>query len=73
MRILLQHQRTGEYLREPGDWVRDPGDAFDFPSSTQAIEFCQMHRLSDVKLVFQFQNHHAYIERPLGQEQFLRA
>ena len=73
MRILLQHQFTGEYLREPGDWVRDPGEAFDFPSSTQAIEFCLMHQVSNVKLVFQFQNHHAYIERPLGQEQFLRA
>jgi hypothetical protein len=72
MRILLQHQGSGAYLQRPGIWVADAEEAFDFPSSGHALYFCQQHKLNDVKLVFHFAGHHAYIERPVGSEE-LRA
>ena len=69
MRILLQHQGSGKYLQAPGVWVANPAEAHDFPSSNHAIWFCLEQKLSNVKLVFQFENQRAFIERPLRGEE----
>lgn len=54
MRILLQHARTGLYLRGLGDWTEDPWSAQDFLHSQAALNFAAQHRLSGVCLAIRF-------------------
>lgn len=57
MRIVLQQKATGEYFHDIGSWTRDSAEAMDFLSSTAAIEFCQVNRLTDLQLVLKFEEH----------------
>lgn len=55
MRILIQHKETGLYFRDIDSWVRSSSQAMDFVSSTAAIDFCAINRLSGVHLVLKFE------------------
>jgi hypothetical protein len=65
MKILLQQNTTGLYLRSPDVWVRRPAEASDFPSSSHAIAFKETHGLHEVRLVFKFEEEGYVIRIPL--------
>jgi hypothetical protein len=54
MRILLQHTRTGLYLKGLGNWTANPYEAFDFQHSQRAIDFARQHSLSGVQIAIRF-------------------
>lgn len=54
MRILLQHARTGLYLRGLGDWTPNPFEAFDFQHSQKAIDFACKHGIIGVQIAVRF-------------------
>jgi len=54
MRILLQHARTGLYLRGLGDWTANPYDAFDFQHSQKAVDYARDHKISGVQIAVRF-------------------
>ena len=65
MRILVQQKDSGLYFQDVGSWTRDPASAMDFLSSTSAIDFCVMNRISDVQLVLKFEEHQYDIVLPV--------
>jgi hypothetical protein len=65
MRILLQQKETGLYFKNIGDWSREPAEAMDFLSSTAAIDFCAINKLSGVQLVLKFVEHQYDIVMPV--------
>ena len=54
MRILLQHVRTGLYLRGLGDWSANPFEAMDFQHSQRAIDFARQNQLAGVQIAVRF-------------------
>jgi len=54
MRILLQHARTGLYLRSPRNWSSNPYEATDFQHSQRAIDFARSHQLTGVQIAVSF-------------------
>jgi hypothetical protein len=54
MRILIQQKNSGLYFKDVGDWTRIPSEAMDFLSSTSAIDFCVLNKISQVQLVLKF-------------------
>ena len=54
MRILLQHARTGLYLRGLGDWTPNPYEAFDFQHSQKAIDYACKHGIIGVQIAVRF-------------------
>ena len=54
MRILLQHARTGLYLRSLGNWSSNPFEAVDFQHSQRAIDFARAHQLTGVQIAVRF-------------------
>jgi hypothetical protein len=69
MRILLQQKETGLYFKDIDAWTRESEEARDFLSSTSAIDFCVLNKISGVQLVLRFQEHGYDIVRPLLPEQ----
>jgi len=69
MRILLQQKETGLYFRDIGTWVREPAEAMDFVSSTAAIEFCAINKISEVQLVLKFEEQRYDIVMPVVPDQ----
>jgi hypothetical protein len=69
MRIFLQQKETGLYFKDIGEWVRNSAEAMDFVSSTAAIDFCVMNRLTDVQLVLKFQEQQYDIVLPVRSAQ----
>ena len=65
MRILLQQKETGLYFKDIGAWSREPAEAMDFLSSTSAIEFCALNKISDVQLVLKFEEQRYDIVLPV--------
>jgi hypothetical protein len=65
MRILVQQKETGLYFKDVGAWTRNPLEAVDFLSSTEAIEFCVMNKISDVQLVLKFEEQQYDIVLPV--------
>jgi len=55
MRIVLQQKSTGLYFKDIDAWVRTSGEAMDFVSSTAAIDFCVLNKLSSMQLVLKFE------------------
>jgi hypothetical protein len=55
MQILLQQKETGLYFKDIGAWARDSSAAMDFVSSSAAIDFCRINKLSGLQLVLKFQ------------------
>lgn len=54
MRILLQQKDSGLYFKDIDSWTRTSIEAMDFTSSTAAIDFCAVNRISNVQLVLKF-------------------
>ena len=54
MRILLQHTRTGLYLKGLGNWTANPYEAFDLQHSQRAIDFARQHRITGVQIAVRF-------------------
>jgi len=65
MRILLQQTETGLYFKDIETWTRESAEAMDFLSSTAAIEFCTINKLSGVQMVFKFEEQKYDIVRPV--------
>jgi len=55
MRILLQQKESGLYFKDVGAWTHDAAEAMDFVSSTSAIDFCVLNKISGVQLVLKFE------------------
>lgn len=54
MRILLQHTRTGLFLRSLGNWTANAAEGHDFQHSQRAIDFAVEHKLSSVQIAVKF-------------------
>ena|ERR1041385_1653950 len=65
MRILLQQKETGLYFKDVGAWTRASREAMDFVSSTAAIDFCGLNKLSGIQLVLKFDEQKYDIVLPL--------
>ena len=65
MRILLQQKETGLYFKDIGSWNRDASEAMDFLSSTSAIDFCVLNKISNVQLVLKFEEQRYDIVLPV--------
>jgi hypothetical protein len=65
MRILLQQKETDLYFKDVGEWTRHPPDAMDFMSSTAAVDFCTLNKISDVQIVLKFEEQHYDIVLPV--------
>jgi len=68
MRILLQQIETGLYFRDIGAWTREASEAMDFLSSTSAIDFCVMNKISGIQLVLKFEEQRYDIVLPVSPE-----
>ena len=66
MRIVLQQKETGLYFKDIEAWVRTSSEAMDFVSSTAAIDFCVLNKLTDVQLVLKFEEQKYDIVLPVG-------
>lgn len=73
MRILLQQKESGLYFKDVGVWTRQPADAMDFMSSTAAVDFCTLNRISDVQLVLKFEEQHYDIVLPVAADKHGRS
>ena len=75
MRILLQQKETGLYFKDIDSWTRESSGAMDFLSSTAAIDFCVLNKITDVQLVLKFDEQKydivlpVLITRPYPQDQ----
>jgi hypothetical protein len=65
MRILIQQKETGLYFKDVDAWTRNPAEAMDFLSSTSAIDFCVMNKISGVQLVLKFEEQRYDIVLPV--------
>ena len=65
MRILIQQKEAGLYFKDVGDWTRNPAEAMDFLSSSSAIDFCVMNKISGVQLVLKFEEQQYDIVLPV--------
>lgn len=65
MRILIQQKNGGLYFKDVGEWTRDPAEAMDFLSSTSAIDFCVLNKISHVQLVLKFEEQQYDIVLPV--------
>jgi hypothetical protein len=65
MRILIQQKETGLYFKDVGSSTRNPAEAMDFLSSTTAIDFCVMNKISSVQLVLKFEEQQYDIVLPV--------
>lgn len=66
MRILVQQKDSGLYFRDVGAWTRSPAEAMDFLSSTSAIDFCVLNKISGVQLVLKFDEQQYDIVLPVN-------
>lgn len=64
MRILLQHKKSGQYFKDVGTWTQQAAEAMDFVSSTKAIDFCVLNKITDAQLVLKFEQEHYEIVMP---------
>ncbi len=54
MKILLQHAKTGLYLKAEGRWTSDVSEALDFGSSKRAIKHLKQNDLPGVQVLVAF-------------------
>lgn len=65
MKVLLQDKESGFYFKEAGVTTRDTWDAMDFLSSSRAIEFCAIRKLTGMQIVLRFDEQHYDIVLPM--------
>lgn len=68
MKVLLQQKATGLYIKDVGVMTRDALEAMDFLSSTKAIEYCAVKRITGVQIVLKFDEQHYDIVLPMVSE-----
>ena len=68
MKVLLQQKATGLYIKDVGVMTRDAKDAMDFLSSTKAIEFTAVNKITGVQIVLKFDEQHYDIVLPMVSE-----
>ena len=66
MKVLLQHKESGLYLKEVGVTTSNRLEAMDFLSSTQAMEFCSVHKIIGMQIVLRFDEQHFDIVLPMA-------
>jgi hypothetical protein len=54
MKILIEHDRGGIFVKGADNWTTDPEEALRFPNSIMAMEFCSRHRLRRAKVLLKF-------------------
>ena len=54
MKILLQHNRTLQYLRANNTWARSASEARNFQNSKTAIDYAYENNLLDVYIALKF-------------------
>lgn len=65
MRILIQQKNSGLYFQDIGAWTKNSAEAMDFLSSTSAIDFCVLNKISQVQLVLKFEEQQYDIVLPV--------
>jgi hypothetical protein len=65
MKVLLQHKESGLYLKELGLTTPNVAEAMEFLSSTQAIEYCAIHKIVGMQIVLRFVEQHYDIVLPM--------
>lgn len=65
MRILIQQKDNGLYFKDIEAWTRNPLEAMDFLSSTGAIDFCVLNKITRVQLVLKFEEQQYDIVLPV--------
>jgi hypothetical protein len=71
MKILLQQKDTALYFKDVGAWTPDSTDAMDFTSSTAAIDFCVLNKISGIDLVLKFNEEQYDIVLPVDLQKYL--
>ena len=54
MKILIEDERGGRFVKSADAWTGDPEQALRFPSSITAMEFCSRYRLRQAKVLLKF-------------------
>ena len=54
MKILLQHTRSGLFVRGAGDWTANHQDGMEFEHSRNAIGFARAHSMHEVQIAVKF-------------------
>ena len=54
--ITIQSRRDHQYLCAPGKWQARPEEALRFEHSVDAVRYCVREHLTDVAIVFAFEN-----------------
>jgi hypothetical protein len=54
MQILLQHRKSGLYLRGDGEWTQDINAARDFREIVRAVDYANVARLLDLDILMHF-------------------
>jgi hypothetical protein len=68
MRIVVQQKESGLYFKDVGAWVPNGAEAMDFVSSTSALDFCVLNKLTDVQIVLKFQEERYEIVLPVQRQ-----
>lgn len=66
MKILLQNTRTQLYLRNAVSWTANEFEALDFQHSQKAVDYAEMHELSDVQIAVKFIDSRYDVTAPLS-------
>jgi hypothetical protein len=54
-RILIQNEHSRQFLDEHGRWTSNQRRARDFPTTLNAVVHCAQQKLSNVRLLVQFE------------------
>ena len=56
MKILLQNCETLEFYKSSQCWTSNPGEAMEFTSSSEALDFCFLHRqeMGEIQILMKF-------------------
>ena len=49
--VFVQHTLTQLYLQSFADWSTELNDAWDFASMKEAVDFCELRKLTDVQII----------------------
>jgi hypothetical protein len=68
MKVLVQNCQTREWLREPEEWTANIKLAKTFPTSVEALRYCQEHRISKTQIVLRFGDERFDVKIPVSDE-----
>ncbi|MFN7139452.1 MAG: hypothetical protein ACK4UN_08945 [Limisphaerales bacterium] len=53
LRVLVQNCRTEQFLKFPAAWTNSPAEAYNFQTTSTALEFCREGNVEDVRTILQ--------------------